>query len=117
MKDLTEFEYWKEIRESISSILEEEEVLTLEDYKEKEDDIQERVWELADGHQWVIYNAYNPDVIRISPNDGYFQENFGVDGWKDLDFSTIQNQVAFGALYADLMEELYSRHEELERAA
>ena len=67
------------------------------------DALNERLWETIDGHQWVIYTAYNYDVMRFSDNDGYSAENFGVDSIvKDGVLNTAA--IAFGALYADVQE-------------
>jgi hypothetical protein len=68
----------------------------------------ERAWEQVDSSQWVIYTSRAMDVLRLSDNDSYSVDNFGVEGI--VSESGIEwSKLAFGAMYADVMEELSSR--------
>lgn len=98
--------YWTEVDSIVTNILEES-----REYKVSYDDVQERVWEDVDGHQWVIYTRYHYEVLGHSENDGYTVENFGADSAvKDGQLDTAA--LAFGALYGDVSERLYRRLEE-----
>lgn len=105
---MTSQEYWKEVHSIVDSMIEEREP------DDTEEDLQERLWETVDGHQWVIYTGYNYEVLQHSDNDGYYVDNFGEDG-------TVENgmlrtdRLAFGALYADCMD--YFSRQEVEYAA
>ena len=116
--DMSRHEYWKEVATLAKDITEE----CLEDFDDEtqaeiradeseglgsndafREALNERTHETIDGHQWVIYTAYNFDIIRFSDNDGYSAENFGADSIiKDGQLNTAA--IAFGALYADVIE-------------
>lgn len=113
---ITYHDYWKEVRELAQSILEE----TLRDLCDDgfldpeavRKTLDERLWETIDGHQWVIYTQYHYQVLVVSPNDDYALLNFGVDlsggdPGVSLDVGYLIMQMAFGALYADVSEELW----------
>ena len=73
---------------------------------ESSDDLSDRVHEMVDGHEWIIYTGYAQEVVVISDNDGYSVENFGADCIVTdgcIDWSVL----AYGAMYADLWEALY----------
>lgn len=69
---ITRDDYWREIGSIAESVT--------EDAYEWEQELSDRLWEAIDGHQWVIYTAYNWEVLAISPSDGAYVENFGADG-------------------------------------
>jgi len=97
-------EYWKEVRSIADGIAEEArsgDNGTGEDCREW---LLEYLWETIDGHQFVIYTADSQDVIRHSPNDNYSAENFGAESIVDEDGHIKWEAIAFGALYADVME-------------
>lgn len=62
-------DYWDEIRDIAQDVTDQA--------NKYESDIYEILHETLDGHQWVIYTAYNYDVIRHSPNDEAWREYFG----------------------------------------
>lgn len=63
--------------------------------------------ETIDGHQWVIYTAYNFDVLRHSPNDGAMVEHFGSDGVvQDGTLNTAA--LAYCAMEQDVLEAIDS---------
>ncbi len=114
MEDMSRREYWEEVASLAKSITEEclgdfgptvqgeirDSGGKMYDFREA---LDERVWETIDGHQWVIYTAYNFDIMRFSDNSGYSAENFGAESIvKDGELNTAA--IAFGALYADVIE-------------
>lgn len=98
---MTRKEYWHEITSCIDCLID-------ENKDANENELCDLVFELADGHQWIIYYSYNADVIRFTENRDYYQDNFGLQT-ENKDFSDIQMRVAFGAFYADLLDELNTR--------
>ena len=107
--EMTNREYWAEVSSLAESIQEE----TRDDMDgvfdcdwtrdEYEEALRERLHETIDGHQWVIYTAYNYEVLRHSDNDGYMVEEFGADNLAP-DGVLNTNALAFWALYADVSE-------------
>ncbi len=78
MSDITRSQYCDEIKSIASSMA--EEALSDNDWDRDaaEEDINDsRLHETIDGHQWVIYTAYNLDVIRHSDNSDAYVDNFG----------------------------------------
>lgn len=112
-EDMSRREYWAEVNTLAQEIQAETlddmdgepgEDWTEDDYREA---LYERVWETIDGHQWVIYTAYNMDVLRFSDNDGYSAEQFGPESILERNGSGINwAAMAFGALYADVMDRI-----------
>jgi hypothetical protein len=74
-----------------------------------------RLHETIDGHQWVIYYAYNLPVLTYSDNTEY-----GVDsGLVALDsdnfsLNDFHNSLAYWALYADVQNQLDSAFDDYE---
>ena len=112
-EDMSRGEYWEEVSSLAKSITEEcldnfdaktqTEIQEDNDHSDFREALDERTWETIDGHQWVIYTAYNFDIMRFSDNDGYSAENFGAEAIvKDGQLNTAA--IAFGALYADVIE-------------
>ena len=95
---ITSNEYWKEI-ESIAAYLIEE---------NKNDN--SRVYEVVDGHQWIIYCRYNLDVIQHSDNEDYIQDNLGgeflVQALKLGGLKGLHQAIAHHAMLADVQEKL-----------
>ena len=105
--EMTQGDYWREVDSIVESLLEE-----CRDDKQDREGLDERLWETIDGHQWVIYTAYNFDVLRHSQNDGYTVENFWVEGRIVTDAGMNWAALAFGALYGDVSERLWDRVED-----
>jgi len=92
--------YWKEVRGIALGVL--------RDAVEYDRDTLEALHEAIDGHSWVIYTAKAQLVLAYSPNDGYAVSELGShvvlkDGGA-LNWSAL----AFGALYADVLDLLGS---------
>jgi len=105
MNELTEFEYNKEIRSIAADLVSEAMAEHENDHEAAEEEIHDsRLHETIDGHQWVIYYSYNLDVIKHSNNADYMADNFGFEGYDDL--NTLYCNVAFWCMYADVQDEL-----------
>jgi len=74
--------------------------------------------EYIDVHQWVIYYAYNLDVIKYSDNEDYMEQNFGneyageIMAEKGLD--GLHTVIAFWCMYADVQEHINDAFDEYE---
>lgn len=104
MTDITETEYRNEVE-----ALAEDAVRSLEEYPDTYADISEVVWELVDGHEWIIHYSYNLDVLKNSiegPTDhATYTEGKGY--WRDviqaMAYRAMENDVYFEA--QDLLED------------
>lgn len=69
--------------------------------------------EEIDGHEWIIYNAYNMDVIQYSENVDYYIDNFGSDAageeLKARGLTGLHTAITFWAMYADVYSEVIDR--------
>ena len=115
---ISEFEYKKEVTDIALGLVLDNKA----DYESKEE-LEEAIndtllHEAIDGHQWIIYYAYNLDVYNHSGNQDYFGDNFGGDGLVDViakgGLSGLHQAVAFWCLYADVQEALHDVLEALE---
>ena len=115
---ISEFEYKKEVTDIALGLVLDNKA----DYESKEE-LEEAIndtllHEAIDGHQWVIYYAYNLDVYNHSGNQDYAVDNFGGD-WlqhviKENGLAGLHQGLAFWCLYADVQEVLHDVLEDLE---
>ena len=75
-----------------------------------------RLHETIDGHQWVIYYAYNLSVLEYSDNTEYGVNNGLVDCEviKERSLNDFHTALAFWALYADVQGVLYSAFDDFQ---
>ena len=109
--NITRSEYWTEVNALAVSIVEEAMRYNDNDPEAAEAAINDRISGLAlhetiDGHQWIIYCAYNLDVLQHSDNDEYFEFNIGGadEILRDGGIGQLHTVMAFYALYADVHE-------------
>lgn len=111
MSELSRKEYFDEIQ-SIADNLALEALTDNEwDRDAAENDINDsRLHETIDGHQWVIYYAYNDDVLRHSENDSAYEDNFGTEDMaaviKDRGLDGLKTVMAYCAMEADVRDRL-----------
>ena len=103
--------YWTEINKIAKTLAEESLADNYNDVDAARDDIfDSRLHETIDGHQWVIYDAYNLDVIRNSDNSGYYEQNFGADDvaatLKDGGIDKLHTVMAYFAMYGDVSDKI-----------
>lgn len=126
MTEMTSTEYWVEVKSCARTLIEEtfewmddKSEMTRDEIREAVmDDINDsKLHELVDGHQWVIYNAYNLDIIQHSNNPDYMTDNFGNDQAGHIlssdGLDSLHTAIAFWAFYADISEELWEIHEDV----
>lgn len=111
MSNITSSEYWVEVESIAKELVSEAMNQHDNDRKQAEELIQDsRLHETIDGHQWIIYYAYNLSVMEHSLNDTYCADNFGDEelenALKKGGINQIHAVIAFWALYADVQEKL-----------
>jgi hypothetical protein len=125
MSQFTSVEYWKEVADLAACLVSESADYTdcnTVDTFDKDtilDHINDSaLHEVIDGHQWVIYYAYNLSVLEYSNNEDYLIDNFGNDEagaiLKDKGLSGLHCALAYWALYADVSDALSNALEEYE---
>lgn len=122
MTEITSSEYWTEVQSMADSIASEAMADNDNDREAAEEDINDsRLHETIDGHQWIIYNAYNLPVMQFSDNADYYIDNFGGDDagniLKERGIDGLHTVIAFWALYADVQDRLSDALDVLEEAA
>ena len=122
MTNITSYEYWNEVESLAKSIIADAMAENDNDKDAAMDDINDsRLHATIDGHQWVIYTAYNLDVYQHSENSDYFIDNFGNDEagaiLKDRGLDGLHAVIAFYALYADVQDKINELADEIEGAA
>lgn len=101
----TRRDYIDTVTSIVEDIFHDLEITTQEQYETLSDDVQDRIWQDVDGSQWIIYTYLNNKVLEYTDNeDAYEQQGIELDTSKG--FSHIRVQVAFWAMYQDVMEEL-----------
>jgi hypothetical protein len=111
--EFTQSDYEREVSSTAESILSE----TLADNPEADADevreaVEERLHEAIDGDQNVIYTWRAQLVCAYSANDGYAASNFGAESLVDDCGNLNWSAIAYGAMYADVSEELWPLFDE-----
>ena len=116
---ITSYCYWKEIQSSAESLA--REAMEQNDFdKEAASDaiFDTMLHEYVDGHQWIIYMAYNLDVIEYSDNQDYYIDNFGADcacyELKTNGISGLHTAIAFWCMYADIADRISDALDDVE---
>ena len=106
---------YREYQDEISDLAEDLHKEAMEEHPEDEDDrnayILERLNEIVDGHQWIIYNAYNLSVYEHSPNADAYQDMYG-DGdlgeiVVDRGILSLHTIIAYCAMQADIEQAVW----------
>lgn len=117
MSNITQSQYWNEVECLASHIVSEsadQAGCNTADTFDR-DSIYEAIHdtvlhETIDGHQWVIYCAYNLNVLQYSDNSEYMIDEIGVESagsvLKESGLSGLHAALAFWALYADVSESI-----------
>jgi hypothetical protein len=121
MSELSRIQYMEEIQSLADNMVSEEMDNCHGDRSAAEESINDTVLhETIDGHQWVIYNAYNADVMRHSDNTDYYIDNFGGDDagkiLKERGLDGLHNVIAFWCMYADVQNRLSDAFDAYEEA-
>ena len=106
--DISSSDYWAEVKSIAEDVIEEHSEYDGED-------VFEFVFDMVDGHQWIIYYAYNNDVIKHSGNpdaweDCYTNEDIGrVVTENGMDHARMVQ--AYFAMRQDVSEEIHKHME------
>ena len=112
-------QYWIEVEALANQIAQDAMSSCDNDRSEAEELINDSMLhETIDGHQWVIYNAYNLDVLQYSGNSDRYIDEFGTDDaaivLKEGGLHGLHQSLAFWALYADVLEKITDALDEIE---
>ena len=99
---ITYQEYWKEVAGLAKQIAQE-----AKDEGLDESEAYDRLHEVIDGHQWVIYTWANPYVLIHSQNENALFDELGAPQ-EFSDYSDFMMKTAFWALRADVAAEIQS---------
>ena len=111
MSNITSSQYWNEVQSLAVSIAEDAMSYCGNNRKDAEElIIDSLLHETIDGHQWIIYYAYNLDVYQHSDNSDYYIDNFGGDDasyvLKEKGLDGLHQALAFWSLYADVQDKI-----------
>ena len=104
------YDYWKEIREIASDLIKD---IRDENPAFNDDDLldecHDRLYEIIDSHQWVIYYGNNLSVLEHSDNREFMVEHFGVDDvaqvLKEKGINGLHSALAYWAMFADTLDQ------------
>lgn len=105
-------DYYSEVNELAQTIFDEVMQENDNDVALCEDDglFYDRLHETIDGHQWIIYNHYNLQVLRHASNPEEMIDQMGAEAagesLKEGGLSTLHTHLAFWALQADVSNKL-----------
>lgn len=121
MSNITSSQYWIEVQSIANSIATEAMQSCGNDRDNAEELINDSLLhETIDGHEWIICNDYNLDVIQHSDNEDYYIDEFGSDDagvtLKNGGLSGLHTAVAFWAMYADVQNLISDELDTLEEA-
>lgn len=121
MSDITYTKYWAEIQSIADDIAAEAMEQADGDRDQAEDIINDTLLhETIDGHQWVIYYAYNNDVRKHSDNEDYLTDNFGNEYAGQIvteqGIDSLGTAIAFWCMYADVQDKLSGALDDIENS-
>ena len=111
MPNITSSQYWNEVQ-SLAVTIAEEAMLHCENNRDEAEELinDSLLHETIDGHQWIIYYAYNLDVYQYSENSDYYIDNFGGDDTayvlKEKGLDGLHQVLAYWSLYADVQDKI-----------
>lgn len=119
MSNITSSQYWKEVQTLATQIAQDAMQQADNDRSEAEELINDSLMhETIGAHQWIIYNAYNLDLLQYSENTDYYIDNFGGDDaaliLKENGLTGLHQALAFWALYADVQNKIKDALDEIE---
>lgn len=116
---ITSAQYYNEVESLAKTIAEEAMEQSDNDRSAAEELINDSLLhETIDGHQWIIYYAYNMDVYQHSDNSDYLIDSFGNEEagsvLQEKGLNGLHQALAFWALYADVQDKISDALEEIE---
>ena len=114
-------QYWIEVQ-SLAVAIAEDAMSQCDNSREEAEELinDSLLFETIGAQQWVIYNAYNLDVLQYSGNSDRYVDEFGVDDaaivLKERGLDGLHQALAFWALYADVQEKIEEALDEVEES-
>ena len=111
MSNITSSQYWNEVQ-SIAVSIAEDAMSQCDNSREEAEELinDSLLHETIDGHNWIIYYAYNLDVYQYSDNSDYYIDNFGGDDaafvLKEKGLDGLHQALAYWSLYADVQDKI-----------
>lgn len=111
MSELSAHQYWTEIENIAKEIVNETMMANDNDREAAEDQCHDYVLhEWIDGHQWVIYYAYNDDVLRHTDSEDAYKDCYSNEDTGRLiaerGLDSFKTTMAYFAMYQDVSEKL-----------
>ena len=121
MTNITSSQYWIEVESLANQIAQDAMSQCDNDRSEAEELINDNLMhETIGAHQWVIYNAYNLDILQYSDNQYHYVDEFGADDavivLRESGLGGLHQALAFWALYADVQERIAGALDEIEES-
>lgn len=105
--NITSQKYWEEIESIVKNCFDEKEYDDV-----SEDTWEDRLYEIIDGHQWVIYTAYYFDVLKHSNNDEAI-EDWDLEENSKKGFHNLLQIATCAAMQADCLDYFSRNREEI----
>ena len=119
MTNITSSQYWIEVEDLAAQIAQDAMSQCDNSRDEAEELINDSLlFETIGAHQWVIYNAYNLELLQYSDNSDRYVDEFGTEDaaivLKERGLDGLHQSLAFWALYADVQEKIEEALDEVE---
>ena len=113
------YQYWIEV-EALATQIAQDAMSQCDNSREEAEELitDSLMHETIGAHQWVIYNAYNLDILQYSDNQYHYVDEFGADDavivLRESGLGGLHQALAFWALYADTQEKISEALDEVE---
>lgn len=111
--DITQRDYWNEVNDVAKDIVDEAWTEHGDDEDRRREAMTERTWETVDGHQWIIYTHYNPQVLEHASNPDAYAENYGEMPTGE-GYGGLMAKLAYAAFEEDVNNKVYELDRERE---
>ena len=112
-------QYWIEVQ-SLAVAIAEDAMSQCDNSREEAEELinDSLLFETIGAHQWIIYNAYNLELLQYSDNSDRYVDEFGTEDaaivLKESGLDGLHQALAFWALYADVQEKIEEALNEVE---
>ncbi len=119
MSNITSSQYWIEVEALATQIAQDAMSSCGNNRSDAEELIADSLMhETIGAHQWVIYNAYNLELLQYSDNPDHYIDEFGTEDaaivLRESGLGGLHQSLAFWALYADVQEKIEEALDEVE---
>ena len=119
MSNITSSQYWTEV-ETLATQIAQDAMSQCDNVRSDAEELiaDSLMHETIGAHQWVIYNAYNLELLQYSDNSDYYVDNLGMDDaalvLKEGGLNGLHQALAFWALFADVQGKINDALDEIE---